>query len=86
MTGGREISKVAAPVEQVEGNEVLTRVVAEGIEKNECKWNDLANNWLMTQKFFSNLNYHEKVKFYYYYTGVYNYLFNSEDYYKSKSV
>lgn len=33
--GGRESSKVAVPVGQVGGNEVLTRLLAEGIERKE---------------------------------------------------
>lgn len=37
MTGGREINKEAVPEVQVGGNEVLTRLVAEGIERKEWK-------------------------------------------------
>lgn len=46
--GGRESSKEAVLVVQVGGNEVLTWLLAEGIESKEQKWNDLANDLLMT--------------------------------------
>ena len=60
--GGRESSKGAVLVVQVGGNEVLTWLLAEGIEsKAEMKW---LSKWLIDDlKFINNMDYHKRLNF-----------------------